>query len=349
MTSNPTSKGITIGDGLAWRYEGDALVTLTPGECAQAIERLTRERDDHKRDADHTRGVLRSAERDYQARIEQLHAALKWLLGWHNSSYDIANSRYGGRGYAPKSVCSTIDSLCSEIGKPELRDEASSSGTAPTARDGGPAEAGHLTHETGVSERDKLVAAVNRLCPHRGDMPAGMYEEPCPKCLAGDSAQETTAPRPFEPFVVKHYSEDERPSIKGNGFDGLEIGADRKEAQHFIDWINARLAQGPSDKATTDGEQETLELPESLRDPLKVMERGRELLAAWGPTPITDAALAAPARRPCDWPDNHVQPCDCSANEPPPKATCEHKRRLSEASQSHVTYEVCADCGHRFI
>jgi hypothetical protein len=28
----------------------------------------------------------------------------------------------------------------------------------------------------------------------------------------------------IEPFVVKHYSSDERPSIKGNGFDGLEIG-----------------------------------------------------------------------------------------------------------------------------
>jgi hypothetical protein len=45
-----------------------------------------------------------------------------------------------------------------------------------------------------------------------------------------------------EPFVVKHYSGDERPIIKGNGFDGLEIGQDREEAQVFADWVNARLA-----------------------------------------------------------------------------------------------------------
>jgi hypothetical protein len=46
---------------------------------------------------------------------------------------------------------------------------------------------------------------------------------------------------PIEPFVVRHYCEDERPSIKGNGFDGLEIGEDREEAQEFVDWINKRL------------------------------------------------------------------------------------------------------------
>jgi hypothetical protein len=33
-------------------------------------------------------------------------------------------------------------------------------------------------------------------------------------------------------------------------------------------------------------------LPEALRDPIKCMARGRELLASWGPTPVTDAALA---------------------------------------------------------
>lgn len=41
-----------------------------------------------------------------------------------------------------------------------------------------------------------------------------------------------------EPFVVKHYSSDEHPSIKGNGFDGLYIGDDREQAQEFIDFIN---------------------------------------------------------------------------------------------------------------
>ena len=54
------------------------------------------------------------------------------------------------------------------------------------------------------------------------------------------SSSET--PASLEPFVVKHYSGDERPSIKGNGFDGLEIGEDREEAEAFISWVNARLA-----------------------------------------------------------------------------------------------------------
>jgi hypothetical protein len=56
-----------------------------------------------------------------------------------------------------------------------------------------------------------------------------------------------SAPQPpaakgeIEPFVVKHYSSDERPIIKGNGFDGLEVGEDRDEAEHFIQWLNPRL------------------------------------------------------------------------------------------------------------
>jgi len=43
----------------------------------------------------------------------------------------------------------------------------------------------------------------------------------------------------MEHFVVKHYSEDAHPSIKGNGFDGLVIGNNRSEAEDFINWINA--------------------------------------------------------------------------------------------------------------
>ena len=50
-------------------------------------------------------------------------------------------------------------------------------------------------------------------------------------------------PKQLHPFVVRHYSSDERPTIKGNGFDGLEIGEDRQEAEEFIDWINARLTE----------------------------------------------------------------------------------------------------------
>jgi hypothetical protein len=54
-----------------------------------------------------------------------------------------------------------------------------------------------------------------------------------------------------KPFVVKHYSADERPTIKGNGFDGLEVGQDREEAEAFITFVNSaitatqRSRQGP--------------------------------------------------------------------------------------------------------
>jgi hypothetical protein len=54
------------------------------------------------------------------------------------------------------------------------------------------------------------------------------------------------------PFVVKHYIYEDRPTIKGNGFDGLEIGVDRKDAEEFIEWVNARI----STQCTTRPEQE---------------------------------------------------------------------------------------------
>jgi hypothetical protein len=49
--------------------------------------------------------------------------------------------------------------------------------------------------------------------------------------------------RPFarEPFIVKHYAATERPIIKGNGFDGLEVGQDREEAEEFVRWLNDAL------------------------------------------------------------------------------------------------------------
>jgi len=42
----------------------------------------------------------------------------------------------------------------------------------------------------------------------------------------------------MEKFVVRHYACDERPIIKGNGFDGLEVGEDREEAEEFIEFVN---------------------------------------------------------------------------------------------------------------
>jgi len=49
---------------------------------------------------------------------------------------------------------------------------------------------------------------------------------------------------PIEPFIVKHYTGDEFPSIKGNGFDGLRIGDDREEAEQFIAFVNKLMKQG---------------------------------------------------------------------------------------------------------
>jgi hypothetical protein len=42
----------------------------------------------------------------------------------------------------------------------------------------------------------------------------------------------------IEKFIVKNYCSDQRPIIKGNGFDGLEIGEERWEAEQFIEFIN---------------------------------------------------------------------------------------------------------------
>ena len=46
----------------------------------------------------------------------------------------------------------------------------------------------------------------------------------------------------MEPFVVKHYIADERPTVNGNGFDGLEICDDREEAERFVAFVNAAVA-----------------------------------------------------------------------------------------------------------
>ena len=42
----------------------------------------------------------------------------------------------------------------------------------------------------------------------------------------------------MEKFVVKHYSDDPHPTLKGNGFDGLTIGDYREQAEDFIKFVN---------------------------------------------------------------------------------------------------------------
>jgi hypothetical protein len=67
------------------------------------------------------------------------------------------------------------------------------------------------------------------------------------RCKDAEIDAQFAAPFPGLPgvelFVVKHYSGDERPTLKGNGFDGLEIGESREEAEEFVAWLNERLAK----------------------------------------------------------------------------------------------------------
>lgn len=45
----------------------------------------------------------------------------------------------------------------------------------------------------------------------------------------------------MERFTIKQYNTNERPIIKGFGFDGLSLGDEREEAEEFISFINIIL------------------------------------------------------------------------------------------------------------
>ncbi|SEB24732.1 hypothetical protein SAMN05192564_1152 [Paraburkholderia sartisoli] len=53
----------------------------------------------------------------------------------------------------------------------------------------------------------------------------------------------------MEPFVVRHYTGEDRPTIKGNGFDGLQVGEDRDEAERFVAFVNAIREQALEEAA----------------------------------------------------------------------------------------------------
>jgi hypothetical protein len=102
-------------------------------------------------------------------------------------------------------------------------------------------------------------AEFNSLCPQGEHAPGPQPLSPAAQAVASayddrQSISPVLAKQPVavgeclqevHPFVVRHYTNDERPSIKGNGFDGLEIGEDRQEAEEFIAWINKRICRTP--------------------------------------------------------------------------------------------------------
>ena len=97
-----------------------------------------------------------------------------------------------------------------------------------------------------------------------------------------------------EPFIVKHYTNTERPIIKGNGFDGLEIGESREEAEEFVRWINSRLvAQGAIKPPMSDREKALVEAVRHYRrmevDALKYPPN--DFIDAGGPEAFDAATL----------------------------------------------------------
>ena len=83
--------------------------------------------------------------------------------------------------------------------------------------------------------RKALAHPEHKKCENCGEFGECCQEQP------ERSDDRERSDREQEPFVIKHYSADERPTIKGNGFDGLEIGTDREDADEFIKWVNARI------------------------------------------------------------------------------------------------------------
>jgi hypothetical protein len=45
----------------------------------------------------------------------------------------------------------------------------------------------------------------------------------------------------MEQFIVKHYTDDNHTTIKGNGFDGTKLGEDREDAEEFLTPINKMI------------------------------------------------------------------------------------------------------------
>jgi hypothetical protein len=110
-----------------------------------------------------------------------------------------------------------------------------------------------------VDALDNLLALVNGECPSLLDGDRGgsgfldiEIDDALTTARALLAQPEPEGPDGVHPFVVRHYTDEERPSIKGNGFDGLEIGEDRQEAEKFITWINKRIYPTPQPVAVSE-------------------------------------------------------------------------------------------------
>ena len=99
----------------------------------------------------------------------------------------------------------------------------------------------------------ELLAAIQLytgLNPAASEMSSVEKTEKLMDAMAATRAALDTPPP--ESFVVRHYASDDYPSIKGNGFDGLQVGEDREEAEEFIAWVNKHcvLATPPPEPPT---------------------------------------------------------------------------------------------------
>lgn len=86
-----------------------------------------------------------------------------------------------------------------------------------------------------TQDAPELMVRTPALAAQRHPAMRPLYAYPPPSASVG-----------VEGFVVRHYIYDEGPTIKGNGFDGLRVGDDRDEAEEFVRWVNAALAQQPA-------------------------------------------------------------------------------------------------------
>lgn len=112
-----------------------------------------------------------------------------------------------------------------------------------------------INHVQGRERERGLRARITELEAQLAETVKALSAEAHARGLAEQQLAALREGKGWHAFVVKHYVGAERPSIKGNGFDGLTVGEDRQEAEEFVAWINTALASLPS-SPTAPGEKE---------------------------------------------------------------------------------------------